>query len=149
MAAMNTFGNNKNCVAPNVATRSVVRNNNVSVLALFAEKLDNAKQRFLQHFLNSGISREEVAKINVVDVMTELLAIKMYWDMIRSCDTDFFMTLNAAKPPPAGMTDDELNKWLKSKQIVEQYITHMQPDELAVVWRYINFFVSSVQELTK
>ena len=120
-----------------------------SVQALFASKLENAKNAFLQDFLDSGCTVAEVAAITIVDVMTELLSVKMYWDMIRARNLEFFLVLAAAKPPPGGLTDDELNDHLRRKQMMEEHVSHMPPHKLDLMWRYANLFVNCIVDLTK
>ncbi len=140
---------NSNAVAVvGVATRSVTAAA-TTVQALFAAKLENAKTAFLQDFLDSGFTVAEVNAITIVDVMTELLSVRMYWDMIRSRNLEFFLVLSAAKPPPGGLTDDELNDWLRHKQMTEEHVSRMSPTKLDLMWRYANLFVNCVVDLTK
>jgi hypothetical protein len=119
-----------------------------TTMELLEEKLRNFKERFAQHFYDMGYTTEKIVEFTAVNLIAELMPVQMYWAMIETCNTDFFLALAAAKPPPPGLTDAQINDWCKRQQIIINHVKHLSPDDLAVGWRYANFFLKCVRDLT-
>ena len=118
-------------------------------MELLQEKLKNCKQRFYQDLLDMGFTQQRIADFGALQLVSELVQVKMYWGMIESWNLDFFLALAAAKPPPMGLTDGELNDWLKTQQIVIKHIHTMSAASIRLGWQYANFFLNCVKEITK
>lgn len=118
-------------------------------MELFEEKLKNFKTRFFQDLLDMGITVKRIGEVTAIDVIAELVQMKLYWGMIEAWNLDFFLALAAAKPPPPGLTDAEINDWCKTQQLVIQHVQHMSAASIRLGWQYANFFLNCTKELTK
>jgi hypothetical protein len=120
-----------------------------TTMELFEEKLKNFKSRFYQDLLDMGLKKETIDGKTAIDVIAELVQMKLYWGMIEAWNLDFFLALAAAKPPPPGLTDAEINDWCKTQQLVTHHIQHMNAGSIRLGWQYANFFLNCTKELTK
>ncbi len=119
-----------------------------TTMELLEEKLKNFKDRFAQDMFDMGFTRQQIDDFGAIELISEFIALKMYWGMIEAWNLDFFLALAAARPPPAGLTDAQIHDWCKSQQLVIRHINTMSAASIRLGWQYANFFLKCVRELT-
>jgi hypothetical protein len=105
----------------------------ITVGQLFAEKLENFKRKHLADHL----TQEELASVTPDRVAAELLSIRVYWTLLDSRDTDFFLGLATC----ADM-DEETNKRVAA---LVQSVRSADAAKVDEMWRYILFFLKCIK----
>ena len=113
-------------------------NNSTSTFALLEAKLANCKEKFAAEILESG-AKSEVDNFKAVDVIAQLITAKLMWGLLEDQNTEFILGLVEAGKTP------------KNEQKVDsvlRVIRLLPEDKIALLWRYIKFFLNCTKSLT-